>query len=88
MGEKVACQACEKSFPTLNDLYQHIKVKHGRKAAREVRKLMPRPEPSLGEELVEASIAWRCEGVQPPEYLRAMFPDHFPRLSTTSEKEG
>lgn len=62
----------------LGDLYQHTKAKHGKKAARDIRKLMPRPELSLGDELAEAAIAWRCDGTEPPDYLRAMFPDHFP----------
>jgi hypothetical protein len=76
------CQHCAKRVATLNDLYQHAKVKHGKKAAREVRKLMPPPEPSLGEELAEAVIAWRSEGIRPDSYLLAMFPDDF---ATTKE---
>jgi len=71
------CRHCSGRFADLNALYQHTKAKHGKKVAREVRKLMPPPELSLGEELAEAAIAWRCEGTRPPSDLLAMFPDHF-----------
>lgn len=71
------CHHCAGRFADLNGLYQHTKAKHGKKVAREVRKLMSRPESSLGEELAEAVIAWRSEGIRPPSDLLAMFPDQF-----------
>lgn len=75
------CEHCGRSFGSPSDIWQHTKAKHGKKAARAIRHLVPiAREPSLAEELVEA-IADFHAGAAPPEHLLTMFPDEFVRRS-------
>jgi hypothetical protein len=71
------CAHCERAFDNVNSLYQHTKAKHGRKAAKGI---LPPSEPSLGEELSEALIAYAC-GEPVDDWIMDMFPDHFARGS-------
>lgn len=72
----VQCPHCEGRFLDVNGLYQHARSKHSKKQAKALR---PKRvyEPSLGEELAEAQIAWQIDRTPPPEHLKLMFPEAF-----------
>ena len=74
---KIPCSHCAQQFVDANALWQHTKDKHGKKAARAIRHLVPiTRESSLAEELVEAIEDFHA-GAAPPEHLLTMFPDEF-----------
>ncbi|MBN9235169.1 MULTISPECIES: hypothetical protein [Phyllobacteriaceae] len=59
-----------------NDVFQHIKARHGKKAARQYRARHDEPrEPSLGVQLSEALVA-AARGEPVPEHIEAMFPKY------------
>lgn len=73
---RVACPHCERTVATANDLYNHVKAKHGAKLARK----LPRPkverEQSVGEWLADALLDYAA-GIEPDEALMLMFPEQF-----------
>lgn len=71
-----ACPHCDRVLGDADARYQHVKARHGKKAARAVFPKDDR-EMSLARELTEAVIAYFTEGKEPPHYLRSMFPEHF-----------
>lgn len=71
-----SCPKCPKTFATSMSLYSHAKAKHGRKVANEFY-VAPDHEPSMGEELAHAQIAWEANRTPPPSWLRNMFPEAF-----------
>lgn len=66
-----ACPHCERSFPERNALYQHVKAKHGKKAARAVHPPVER-EQSMGDLVAEAMLARAC-GEPVEEWIAVMF---------------
>jgi hypothetical protein len=69
----IQCPNCPKLFADNNAVYQHIRMKHGRKGIAPFR---PRCEQSLAQELVDAHID-HLAGEPVPEHLRSMFPEEF-----------
>jgi hypothetical protein len=75
------CPHCARSFRDQNACWQHIRAKHGRKAASAYRREhMPveEHEKSVGEELAEAIVAAQC-GEPIPDHIALMFPDEIRR---------
>lgn len=82
-GLRVACPHCERTVATANDLYNHVKAKHGAKLARK----LPRPEreQSIANQLVEALDDYAL-GIEPPEHLMLMFPENFEEVRRVRDR--
>jgi hypothetical protein len=71
----VPCPHCGALFADRNDVYQHIKRRHGGKLARQYRpSVIEQRDPSLASELVDALVSAAC-GEPVPDYIEAMFPE-------------
>ena len=64
------CPHCRKAVPDANALFQHVKAKHGAKAAKVFRQ--PRESDSVASELIDA-----LQSGERPAHLVAMFPEEF-----------
>ena len=65
------CPHCSKKLAEPNALFQHVKAKHGKKAARLLRPPEER-EQSMGSLVAEAMIARAC-GEPVEEWIAVMF---------------
>lgn len=70
----LACPHCSRTFGDGNDLYQHAKAKHGKKAARPLRPVVER-EPSMSELVAEAQMN-RAMGLPVDPWIEEMFGDY------------
>ncbi|WP_449411035.1 hypothetical protein [Methylobacterium komagatae] len=71
MAPKHHCPICNHGLGDLNALYQHVKAKHGKKAARAHRPPVER-EPSMGDLVAEAQIN-RALGLPVEPWIAEMF---------------
>ena len=70
----VICPHCDRTFATANDLYNHAKDRHGRRAARALREPSDDDETSVADQLVEAMLN-ASMGEDVDEAVELMFPD-------------
>lgn len=83
----ISCPHCDRKFREANDVYNHIKMKHGgpAKARRFRRENMPEREPSIAEDLTDAMLAAAC-GEDVPEHIAMMFPDEIDDIRRQREE--